>query len=178
MSGQENHDGGRISTPSASERKAPHSSDYAFYPKFDPNDVTPRPPAPISGAAITTMPPEFNPYVSPSPVPKKVATIGGRCEPLRRSVSSRREGRSCMGFHCPGILRQVYSWNHRKIFKQTFECLPDEQLRKTYACYLSTFAGHVMGVMYLSTQKLAFCSDSPLSYKEGDQTKWSHYKVR
>ncbi|KAF8088525.1 hypothetical protein N665_0538s0023 [Sinapis alba] len=113
MSGQENHDGGRISTPSASERKAPHSSDYAFYPKFDPNDVTPRPPAPISGAAITTMPPEFNPYVSPSPVPKKVATIGGRCEPLRRSVSSRREGRSCMGFHCPGILRQVYSWNHR-----------------------------------------------------------------
>lgn len=66
---------------------------------------------------------------------------------------------------------------YEKVFKQTFECLPDEQLRKTYACYLSTSAGPVMGVMYLSTHKLAFCSDSPLSYKEGDQTLWSYYKV-
>ncbi|KAF8086746.1 hypothetical protein N665_0613s0015 [Sinapis alba] len=87
MSGQENHDGSQISTPSASERKAPHSSDYA-------------------------------------------------ADGLR---------------------------GYEKVFKQTFECLPDEQLRKTYACYLSTSAGLVMGVMYLSTHKLAFCSDSPLS---------------
>lgn len=69
---EQNHDG-RISTPAAasSEPKAPpHSSDYAPYPKLDPNEVTPPPPAPISGDAATTMPPEFNPYVSPSPAPK------------------------------------------------------------------------------------------------------------
>ncbi|KAG2297764.1 hypothetical protein Bca52824_034236 [Brassica carinata] len=69
MSGQENHDASQISTPSASEPKTPHSSDNAPNPKLDPNDVTP-PPSPISGNAATTMPPEFNPYVFPSPVPK------------------------------------------------------------------------------------------------------------
>lgn len=69
MSGQENHDG-RIPTPASSEPKAPHSSDYAPYPKLDPNEATPPPAAPISGDPATTMPPEFNPYVSPSPVPK------------------------------------------------------------------------------------------------------------
>ncbi|KAK1278897.1 GEM-like protein 1 [Acorus gramineus] len=66
---------------------------------------------------------------------------------------------------------------YEKIFQQTFDTLPDEQLRKSYACYLSTSAGPVMGILYLSTAKLAFCSDNPLSYKAGDQTEWSYYKV-
>lgn len=64
-----------------------------------------------------------------------------------------------------------------KIFKQTFEVLPDEQLKISYACYLSTSAGPVMGVMYISTAKIAFCSDNPLSYKAGNKTEWSYYKV-
>lgn len=64
-----------------------------------------------------------------------------------------------------------------KIFQQNFETLPEEQLRKSYACYLSTSAGPVMGMLYLSTAKLAFCSDNPLSYNVGDQTQWSYYKV-
>lgn len=67
MSEQTNHDDGRISsTPAAASEpsKAPsHSSDYAPYPKLDPTDVAPPPPA-------TTMPHEFNPYVSPSPAPR------------------------------------------------------------------------------------------------------------
>jgi hypothetical protein len=67
---------------------------------------------------------------------------------------------------------------YEKIFKQTFEILPDEQLKISYACYLSTSAGPVMGVMYISTAKIAFCSDNPLSYKAGDKTEWSYYKVR
>lgn len=66
---------------------------------------------------------------------------------------------------------------YEKIFKQTFEILPDEQLKISYACYLSTSAGPVMGVMYISTAKIAFCSDNPLSYKAGDKTEWSYYKV-
>lgn len=64
-----------------------------------------------------------------------------------------------------------------KIFRTTFETAPEEKLLKTYACYLSTSAGPVMGVLYLSTQKLAFCSDNPLSYQVGAQTQWSFYKV-
>jgi len=66
---------------------------------------------------------------------------------------------------------------YEKIFQQTFETVPEEKLVKTFACYLSTSAGPVMGVLYLSTAKLAFCSDNPLSYKVGEQSQWSYYKV-
>ncbi|XP_022844174.1 GLABRA2 expression modulator-like [Olea europaea var. sylvestris] len=66
---------------------------------------------------------------------------------------------------------------YEKIFRQTFETVPEEQLRNSFACYLSTSAGPVMGVLYVSTAKLAFCSDNPLSYKSSDKTEWSYYKV-
>ncbi|XP_059642657.1 GLABRA2 expression modulator-like [Cornus florida] len=66
---------------------------------------------------------------------------------------------------------------YEKIFQQTFETDPDEELQNSYACYLSTSAGPVMGILYVSTVKLAFCSDSPLSYKADDKTEWSYYKV-
>jgi hypothetical protein len=66
---------------------------------------------------------------------------------------------------------------YEKIFRQTFETVPEEQLHSSYACYLSTSAGPVMGVLYVSTAKLAFCSDNPLSYKSEGQTEWSYYKV-
>eukprot|EP00250_Pteridium_aquilinum_P013587 c21439_g1_i1 orf=245-1135(+) len=65
-----------------------------------------------------------------------------------------------------------------KIFKQTFETSPDEQLRKSYACYLSTSSGPVAGTLYLSTRQIAFCSDRPLSYQSSPgQRAWSYYKV-
>ncbi|XWS45001.1 hypothetical protein CRYUN_Cryun15aG0098200 [Craigia yunnanensis] len=66
---------------------------------------------------------------------------------------------------------------YEKIFRQTFETVPEEKLQNSFACYLSTSAGPVMGVLYVSTEKLAYCSDSPLSYKNGSQTEWSYYKV-
>ncbi|RZB51960.1 GLABRA2 expression modulator [Glycine soja] len=72
--------------------------------------------------------------------------------------------------------RVLAEGGYEKIFRQTFEIVPEEQLLKTYACYLSTSARPVMGVLYLSTAKLAFCSDNPLSYQVGDQTQWSYYK--
>ncbi|KAK6125837.1 hypothetical protein DH2020_040421 [Rehmannia glutinosa] len=66
---------------------------------------------------------------------------------------------------------------YEKIFRQTFETVPEEQLKYSYACYLSTSAGPVMGVLYVSTAKLAFSSDNPLPYEAGDKTDWSYYKV-
>ncbi|KAL7131603.1 hypothetical protein ABFS83_12G015000 [Erythranthe nasuta] len=66
---------------------------------------------------------------------------------------------------------------YEKIFQQTFETVPEEILKNSFACYLSTSAGPVMGVLYVSTAKLAFCSDTPLSYQAGDKTEWSYYKV-
>lgn len=68
---------------------------------------------------------------------------------------------------------------HNKIFRQAFSAPPDELLRKSYACYLSTSAGPVLGILYLSMARVAFCSDNPLSYEAagGDTTEWSYYKV-
>lgn len=45
---------------------------------------------------------------------------------------------------------------YEKIFRQTFETVPEEQLLNSYACYLSTSAGPVMGVLYVSTAKLPY----------------------
>nr|XP_018673694.1 PREDICTED: GLABRA2 expression modulator isoform X2 [Musa acuminata subsp. malaccensis] len=38
-------------------------------------------------------------------------------------------------------------------------------------------SGPIMGILYLSSAKLAFCGDNPLPYKVGDRTEWSYYKV-
>lgn len=65
-----------------------------------------------------------------------------------------------------------------QVFRQMFETLPDEKLLKSYACYLSTSSGPVAGTLYISTKKIAFCSDRPLSYQSSPgQTAWSYYKV-
>ncbi|XP_047312897.1 GLABRA2 expression modulator-like [Impatiens glandulifera] len=71
-----------------------------------------------------------------------------------------------------------------KIFRQTFETSPDEDLQNSFVCYLSTSAGPVMGVLYLSTSKLAYCSDTPMPFKSSTDldntntnTQWSYYKV-
>jgi hypothetical protein len=53
---------------------------------------------------------------------------------------------------------------HDRVFTQAFGVVPGEQLRKAYACYLSTSSGPVIGTLYISTARLAFCSDSPISY--------------
>ncbi|KAK1361786.1 GLABRA2 expression modulator [Heracleum sosnowskyi] len=66
---------------------------------------------------------------------------------------------------------------YENIFRQTFETAPDECLQNYFACYLSTSAGPIMGVLYVSSAKLAFCSDNPLSYKANNKTEWSYYKV-
>ena len=65
------------------------------------------------------------------------------------------------------------------MYKQIFSpCDPNEKLKKTFACYLSTTTGPVAGTIYLSTARVAFCSDRPLSFAapSGEET-WSYYKV-
>jgi hypothetical protein len=76
------------------------------------------------------------------------------------------------------ISKVISEGGYDKIFQQNFECLPDEKLKKTYACYLSTSHGPIMGVLYISTAKLAFCSDSPVAYvTEDNKTASTIYKV-
>ncbi|KAF8404678.1 hypothetical protein HHK36_009566 [Tetracentron sinense] len=150
----------------------------------------------------TTMPPESNPYVSASPEPssslsvkntmdsvrdvlgrwgKKVGETTKKAEDLAGDVWQHLKTGPSVTDAAMGRIAQgtkvIAEGGYEKVFRQTFETVPEEQLQKSYACYLSTSAGPVMGILYMSTAKLAFCSDSPLSYKVGDQTEWSYYKV-
>ncbi|CAA3017094.1 Hypothetical predicted protein [Olea europaea subsp. europaea] len=208
------------------EAPAPQpSADYAPYPKLDLKDVapvtdtwssvpvgseshgsgnnnTPRSPsaaegpAPISGAATTTMPAESNPYVSSAPVPgsssskikdvlgkwgKKAAEATKKAEDLAGNMWQHLKTGPSLADATVGRIAQstkvLAEGGYEKVFCQTFETIADEKLLKYYACYLSTSAGPIMGVLYYSTAKLAFCSDSPLSYKVGEETQWSYYKV-
>ncbi|KAE8691462.1 putative GEM-like protein 8 [Hibiscus syriacus] len=46
-----------------------------------------------------------------------------------------------------------------KIFKQLFSVGEGEKLMKAYQCYLSTTAGPIAGLLFISSQKVAFCND-------------------
>ncbi|CAL5384014.1 unnamed protein product [Camellia sinensis] len=179
-----------VSAPPAAER-----------PPTNPRVSSPEGPAPIAGQSATTMPPESNPYVAPAPVPassikntmdsvkdvlgkwgKKAAEATKKAEDLAGNMwqHSMKTGPSFADAAVGRIAQgtKVFAeGGYEKVFRQTFETVPEEQLLKPYACYLSTSAGPVMGVLYLSSAKLAFCSDNPLSYNVGDQTQWSYYKV-
>ncbi|MBA0705233.1 hypothetical protein Golax_017439, partial [Gossypium laxum] len=63
------------------------------------------------------------------------------------------------------------------LFKKIFATDPNEKLKKAFACYLSTTTGPVAGTLYLSTARVAFCSDRPLSFvaPSGQET-WTYYK--
>ncbi|KAE8666777.1 GEM-like protein 1 [Hibiscus syriacus] len=204
-------------SPSESIQPRTVSSDYAPYPKLDPNDVAPPPenwssvsmgtqsdpnrhPAPISTSGATTMPAESNPYVSPSPVQsssvknkmesvrdvlgkwgKKAADDTKKAKEIAENMWQHLKTGPSLADAAVGKIAQttkvIADGGYEKIFGTTFETVPEEKLLKTYACYLSTSAGPVIGVLYLSTEKLAFCSDNPLSYQVGDQTQYSYYKV-
>ncbi|XP_057973682.1 GEM-like protein 1 [Malania oleifera] len=157
-------------------------------------------PAAVSRNSATTMPVESNPYVSSTPVPtsstknkmdsvkdvlekwgKKAAEATKKAEDLAGNMWQHLKTGPSFADAAVGRIahgtKVLAEGGYEKIFQQTFETVPEEQLQKTYACYLSTSAGPVMGILYLSTAKLAFCSDNPLSYTVENETQWSYYKV-
>ncbi|KAK9090033.1 hypothetical protein Sjap_023210 [Stephania japonica] len=74
------------------------------------------------------------------------------------------------------------AWNSggfEALYKQTFGIQdPNERLKKSFACYLSTSTGPVAGTLYLSNVHVAFCSDRPLCFTvPSGQQSWSYYKV-
>ncbi|KAG2635535.1 GLABRA2 expression modulator-like [Panicum virgatum] len=150
---------------------------------------------------------EASPYAMPSPVqpasPKgtkeavknalsrwgrKVGEATRKAEDLSRNTWQHLRTAPSIAEAALGRIAQgtkvLAEGGHDRIFRQAFSAPPDEQLRKSYACYLSTAAGPVVGVLYLSTARVAFCSDGPLSYEaaaggdgDGDRKEWSYYKV-
>lgn len=144
-----------------------------------------------------------NPYVSRSPVPetsapsikekmdsvmdvlgrwgKKVGEATRKAEDLAGNTwqhlkTSPSLAEAAMGRIAQGT-KVIAEGGYENVFRQTFETVPNEKLENSFACYLSTSAGPVMGILYVSSEKLAYCSDSPLPYKNGGQTDWSYYKV-
>ncbi|XWS31932.1 hypothetical protein CRYUN_Cryun23aG0118100 [Craigia yunnanensis] len=67
---------------------------------------------------------------------------------------------------------------HDRLFQQTFQILLGEKLLHAYVCYLSTSSGPVIGTLYISNNRIAFCSDYPLCYypSPGYQ-QWMYYKM-
>ncbi|GLT54306.1 hypothetical protein SLA2020_275150 [Shorea laevis] len=65
-----------------------------------------------------------------------------------------------------------------KVFKQLFDVREGEKLFKASQCYLSTTAGPIAGLLFISTDKIAFCSEKPIkiSCPSGEFTR-IHYKV-
>ncbi|KAL2557662.1 GEM-like protein 4 [Forsythia ovata] len=65
-----------------------------------------------------------------------------------------------------------------KVFKQNFSVSNGEKLLKASQCYLSTTAGPIAGVLFISTDKIGFCSERSikLSSPTGKLLK-IHYKV-
>ncbi|KAK7291302.1 hypothetical protein RIF29_06322 [Crotalaria pallida] len=64
------------------------------------------------------------------------------------------------------------------IFKQIFGMQEEEQLLKASQCYLYTTAGPIAGILFISTQKVAFCSERPTTFSSstGELVK-APYKV-
>ncbi|KAK8672935.1 hypothetical protein V6N13_111292 [Hibiscus sabdariffa] len=157
----------------------------------------------LDHSATMPAPNGSNPYVSHAPPPesssasfkekmdvvkgvlgrwgRKVAEATKKAEDLAGNTwqhlkTSPSFAEAAMGRIAQGT-KVLAEGGYEKIFRQTFETVPEEQLQNSFACYLSTSAGPVMGVLYVSTAKLAYCSDSPLSYQNGSKTEWSYYKV-
>ena len=47
----------------------------------------------------------------------------------------------------------------KRVFKQIFGVREGEKLLKASQCYLSTTAGPIAGLLFVSTQRVSFCSD-------------------
>ncbi|CAN7005093.1 hypothetical protein IGI04_009067 [Brassica rapa subsp. trilocularis] len=65
-----------------------------------------------------------------------------------------------------------------KIYKRLFRVNEDEKLFKTFQCHLSTTAGPIAGLLFISSKKMSFCSERSIkvSSPQGDMIR-VHYKV-
>ncbi|KAK9115508.1 hypothetical protein Sjap_014455 [Stephania japonica] len=74
--------------------------------------------------------------------------------------------------------RVVRGGGMKRIFKKLFNVGKEEKLLKVYQCYLSTTAGPIAGLLFVSTEKVTFCSERSLRLTSptGEIVR-AHYKV-
>ncbi|XP_061348036.1 putative GEM-like protein 8 [Gastrolobium bilobum] len=64
------------------------------------------------------------------------------------------------------------------IFKHVFGMQEEEKLLKASQCYLYTTAGPIAGILFISTEKVAFCSERSTTFSsEGGELVKAPYKV-
>ncbi|KAG6474425.1 GEM-like protein 1 [Zingiber officinale] len=190
--------------PNSSDSTQPHShphsdSTQAVTWSSDLNRRTPPSAPPNGDAPAAPVRTGHNPDANPSPADydnkntmetvknvlsrwgKKVGEKAKAAESFSRDTWQHLKTGPSLVDAAMGRLAQgtkvIAEGGYEKIFRQTFDAFPDEQLIDYFVCYLSTSAGPIMGVLYLTTAKLAFSSDNPLPYKSGQQTEWSHFKI-
>ncbi|KAK9278038.1 hypothetical protein L1049_027595 [Liquidambar formosana] len=59
--------------------------------------------------------------------------------------------------------RIIQEGGRENIFKQMFGEREGEVMLKASQCYLSTTAGPIAGLLFISTDKVAFCSERPIT---------------
>ncbi|XP_065867344.1 GEM-like protein 4 [Euphorbia lathyris] len=65
-----------------------------------------------------------------------------------------------------------------KAFRHLFSVREGERLLKACQCYLSTTAGPLAGLLFISTEKIAFCSERSIKMtSSGGKSVGIHYKV-
>ncbi|XP_021750607.1 GEM-like protein 4 [Chenopodium quinoa] len=67
-----------------------------------------------------------------------------------------------------------------RVFKRIFSVREGEKLLRASHCSLYTTAGPIAGRLFISTEKLAFCSDRPIAKVSSTTTGeplWFHYKI-
>lgn len=74
--------------------------------------------------------------------------------------------------------RIIQEGGRGNIFKQIFGMQEDEKLLKASQCYLYTTAGPIAGILFISTIKVAFCSERPITFSsETGELVRAPYKV-
>ncbi|XVF08491.1 hypothetical protein REPUB_Repub07fG0007700 [Reevesia pubescens] len=59
--------------------------------------------------------------------------------------------------------RIIQEGGRDNVFKQIFDVKEGEELLKASQCYLSTTAGPIAGLLFISTEKVAFCSERSIN---------------
>lgn len=134
-----------------------------------------------------------SPYLSISPVPSSGSRpMGTLCNALSRCARKAEALADDFWNHLrvsPSITdaavariaqgtKLLAEGGHDRLFRQTFQILPGEKLLHSYVCYLSTSSGPVIGTLYISNKRIAFCSDYPLCYYDAPGYQhWMYYKV-
>lgn len=59
--------------------------------------------------------------------------------------------------------RIIKKGGRENIFREIFGVDEGEKLLKASQCYLSTTAGPIAGILFISTEKIAFCSERSIT---------------